>query len=222
MKTNFFEQIAGFSLTGSLQINIHQVEGGTQTVSVMLCAKDPKTTTGKNLPPMLLKGTPQELDEAFFEQISHPVRQTEKLFANAEIYQKELEKAKKQTTDTDKKPTGKLGAPAQNKAVVNTNLFSQPSEEQSGEEQHDDDDDGDDDAILDEQPDNGELLMAKQRLYDEAMQRVNTLNGQMKYAEAIAQLPDPEEYPDKAEDIKNKGEALLKRQELFATLQNEV
>ncbi|MDP9079931.1 MAG: PRTRC system protein E [Bacteroidota bacterium] len=216
MKTNFFELVAGFSLTGNLQINIHQVEGGTQTVSVMLSAKDPKATTGKNLPPMLLKGTPQELDEAFFEQISQPIRLTEKLFANAEAYQKELEKAKKQTADNDKKPTAMPGA--SNKAVANTNLFSQPADEQPNKEQHDDDDD----EILDEQPDNSELLMEKQRLYDEAMQRVTTLNGQMKYAEAIAQLPDPEEYPDKAEEIKNKGEALLKRQELFAVLQKEV
>jgi len=219
MKTNFFELVAGFSLTGNLQINIHQVEGGTQTVSVMLFAKDPKATTGKNLPPMLLKGTPRELDEAFFEQISQPIRQTEKLFANAEAYQKELEKAKKQTTDNDKKATGKPGASAPNKAVVNTNLFSQPAGEQPDDEQHDDDDD---DEKLDEQPDNSELLLEKQRLYDEAMQKVNALNGQMKYAEAIAQLPDPEEYPDKVKEIKNKGEVLLKRQEMFAALQNEI
>jgi hypothetical protein len=54
------------------------------------------------------------------------------------------------------------------------------------------------------------------------MQRVNSLNGQMKYAEAIAQLPEPEEYPDKAEEIKHKGGALLKRQEMFASLQQDV
>ena len=213
MKTNFFELVAGLSIRGNLQINIHQNEGGTQTVSVMLSAKDPKATTGKNLPPMLLKGTPQELDEAFFQQISQPVRQTDKLFANAEAYQKELEKAKKQaTTDKDKK--GTANTPGGAKPKSDGNLFNQQTNEQP--------DDDDFEEPLDEQPDDSEALAEKQRLYDEAMQRVNALNGQMKFAEAIAQLPEPEEYPDKAEDIKNKGEALLRRQEMFASLQQEV
>ena len=213
MKTNFFELVAGLSITGNLQINIHQNEGGTQTVSVMLSAKDPKATTGKNLPPMLLKGTPRELDEAFFQQISQPVRQTDKLFANAEAYQKELEKAKKQaTTDKDKK--GTANTPGGAKPKSDGNLFNQQTNEQP--------DDDDFEEPLDEQPDDSEALAEKQRLYDEAMQRVNALNGQMKFAEAIAQLPEPEEYPDKAEDIKNKGEALLRRQEMFASLQQEV
>ena len=213
MKTNFFELVAGLSITGNLQINIHQNEGGTQTVSVMLSAKDPKATTGKNLPPMLLKGTPQELDEAFFQQISQPVRQTDKLFANAEAYQKELEKAKKQaTTDKDKK--GTANTPGGAKPKSDGNLFNQQTNEQP--------DDDDFEEPLDEQPNDSEALAEKQRLYDEAMQRVNDLNGQMKFAEAIAQLPEPEEYPDKAEEIKNKGEALLRRQEMFASLQQEV
>jgi PRTRC genetic system protein E len=213
MKTNFFELVAGLSISGNLQINIHQNESGTQTVSVMLSAKDPKATTGKNLPPMLLKGTPQELDETFFKYITEPAKQTEKLFVNAEAYQKELEKAKKQaTTDKDKKDTP--GTPANAKPKNDINLFDQQADEQP--------DVDDFEEPLDEQPDDSEALAEKQRLYDEAMQSVNTLNGQMKYAEAFAQLPDPEEYPDKAEEIKNKGEALLKRQELYASLQQEV
>jgi PRTRC genetic system protein E len=213
MKTNFFEQIAGLSISGNLQINIHQNESGTQTVSVMLSAKDPKATAGKNLPPMLLKGTPQELDDTFFKYITEPAKQTEKLFVNAEAYQKELEKVKKQaTTDKDKK--GTPGTPAGTKPKNDGNLFDQQADEQPEED--------DFEEQLHEQQDDSEALAEKQRLYDEAMQRVNTLNGQMKYAEAIAQLPDPEEYPDKVEEIKNKGEALLKRQELYASLQQEV
>ncbi|HTE02466.1 MAG TPA: PRTRC system protein E [Mucilaginibacter sp.] len=212
MKTNFFELVAGLSISGNLQINIHQNESGTQTVSVMLFAKDPKSTAGKTLPPMLLKGSPQELDEAFFRYITEPVKQIEKVFANAEAYQKELDKAKKQaTTDKDKKATA--DTPVAPKAA-DSNLFSSQPEEQPGND--------DFEEPLDEHPDDNERLAEKLHLYDEAMQRVNTLNGQMKYAEAIAQLPDPEEYPDKVEEIKNKGEALLKRQELYASLQQEV
>jgi hypothetical protein len=36
MKTNFFEQVAGLQINGTLQINIQAQEGGTFTVSVLL------------------------------------------------------------------------------------------------------------------------------------------------------------------------------------------
>ena len=208
MKTNFFEQIAGLAITGTLQINIQPHESGTLTVSVMLVNNNPKITTGKNIPPMLLTGSAQELDEAFFNQVGEPVKRTVKLFANADAYRKELDKAgqagKKDKDSKDKSAKG----------TANTNLFTQQPEEQP--------DDDDLDEVPEEQPDDSENLADKQGLYDEAMQRVNTLNGQMKYAEAIVQLPDPEEYPDKVEEIRKKGEALLKRQEMYASLQQDV
>jgi len=207
MKTNFFEQIAGLAIAGTLQINIQPQEGGTLTVSVMLANNNPKITAGKNIPPMLLKGTPQELDEAFFSQVGEPVKQTVKLFANLETYQAELDKAKKQPEKAGSKTTA---TPAKNSA--DNSLFNQPAEE------HENDPDDD----LDEQADETENLAKKQRLYDEAMQRVSQLNADMKYKEAIAQLPDAEEYPDKATEIKTRREQLEKRQELYASLQTEV
>jgi PRTRC genetic system protein E len=206
MKTNFFEQIAGLQINGTLQINIQPQEGGTLIVSVLLANNNPKITAGKNIPPMLLKATAQELDEAFFSQIGEPVRQTVKLFANLEAYQTELDKAKKQT----EKAGGKTATTA--KKTTDNSLFSQPA----GEPENDAEDG------LDEQPDETEHLAEKQRLYDEAMQRVNQLNVDMKYKEAITQLPDTEEYPEKANELKTKRDALQKRQELYASLQTEV
>ena len=206
MKTNFFEQIAGLAINGTLQINIQAQESGTLTVSVMLANSNPKITTGRNIPPMLLKGSAQELDEAFFNQVGEPVKRTAKLFANADAYQKELDKA----GQAGKKDTGKDKSA---KGTTNTNLFTQQPDEHA---------DDDVDEPLDEQPDDSETLVEKQRLYDDAMQRVGELNTQMKYKEAIAQLPDAEEYPDKAEEIKTKREALQKRQELYASLQQDV
>ncbi|MES2278664.1 MAG: PRTRC system protein E [Bacteroidota bacterium] len=203
MKTNFFELIAGLQINGTLQINIQAQEGGTLTVSVLLANNNPKITAGKNIPPMLLKGTIQELDEKFFSEVNEPVKQTVRLFANQEAYQAELDKAKKQP-----EKTGKTTTPTAKKSTDNS-LFSQPAEEPEI--------DGDDD--LDEQSDETEALAEKQRLYDEAMQRVGQLNTDMKYKEALAQLPDAEEYPDKADEIKTKREQLQKRQELYASLQ---
>ncbi len=206
MKTNFFEQVAGLTTNGILQINIQPQESGTLTVSVMLANANPKIATGKNIPPMLLKGSPQELDEAFFNQVGEPMKRTVKLFANLEAYQKELDKAQqagKKDNNKDKSA----------KSTAGNNLFSPQANEQV---------DDDDDEPIDEQPDDTALLAEKQRLYDEAMQRVAQLNTDMKYKEAIAQLPDAEDYPDKAGEIKTKREQLQKRQEVYASLQTEV
>lgn len=207
MKTNFFEQIAGLAITGTLQINIQPQESGTLAVSVMLVNNNPKITTGKNIPPMLLSGSAQELDEAFFNQVGEPVKRTVKLFANADAYQKELDKAGQAgKKDKDSKDKSAKGTP-------NTNLFTQQPDEHT---------DDDLDEPLDEQPDDSETLAEKQRLYDEAMQRVGELNTQMKYKEAIAQLPDAGEYPEKADEINIKRDALQKRQEMYASLQQDV
>jgi len=214
MKTNFFELIAGLSISGNLQINIYQNDTGTQTVSVLLSPKDPKSTTGKNLPPMLFKASPQDLDETFFKYITEPLKQTEKVFINADAYKKELEKTQKQATTTkDSKTTTTPGTIA--KAPEKGNLFSVQPETPF-------DDISDDDEPLDEQPDDTEVLAEKMCLYEDAMQKVNTLNGQMKYAEAIAQLPDPLDYPEKMDEIKSKGEALWKRQEIYMSLQQGI
>jgi PRTRC genetic system protein E len=207
MKTNFFEQIAGLQINGTLQINIQSNDIGTVTVSVLLTNSNPKITQGKNIPPMLLKGTPQELDEQFFGEIVEPVKQTVKLFANLEAYQAEIDKAKKQPEKTNGKP-----APATTKKVADNSLFTQPADEP----------DNDADDELDEQPDETETLAEKQRLYDEAMERVSNLNGQMKYVEALAQLPDEAEYPDKSEELNKKRDALQSRQKMYESLQQEV
>jgi len=204
MKTNFFELIAGLQINGNLQISIQAQEGSTLTVSVLLVNTDPKITTGKNIPPMLLKGTVAELDEKFFTEIGEPVKQTVKLFANAEAYQAELDKAKKQP----EKANAKSATPPAKKAADNS-LFNQPAEPEIEDDE------------VEEIHDECEALAEKQRLYEEAMQRVSQLNADMKYKEAIAQLPDAEEYPDKAGELKTKREQLEKRQALYASLQEE-
>lgn len=205
MKTNFFQQVAGLGFNGNFLLNINQDETGVLTVSAVLKKGNITATAGNQLPPMLFKGTPEELDEGFFEQFAQPVKQTLKLFTNLEAYQAELDKAKKQPDKAGKPSTVDAKKPA------NNSLFNQP---EAPEDEQDDD--------SDEQADETEALAEKQRLFDEAMQRVAELNTQMKYKEAIAQLPDAGEYPDKADELKTKRAQLEKRQELFASLQTEV
>lgn len=204
MKTNFFQQIAGLGFKGNFLLNINQDETGVLTVSAVLKKGNTTATAGNQLPPMLFKGTPEELDEGFFEQFAQPVKQTLKLFTNLEAYQAELDKAKKQPEKAGKTTTANPKKPADN------SLFAQPAEPEEPQDDEVDD--------IDET----ETLLEKQRLFDEAMQRVAELNTQMKYKEAIAQLPDADEYPDKADELKTKRAQLEKRQELFASLQTEV
>jgi len=191
MKTNFFQQIAGLGFRGNFLLNIHQDETGVQTVSVVL--KKDKAIDG--LPPMLFKATADELDEGFFEQLAQPVKQTAGLISNLESYQKELDKAKK-NAKPDKTKTGK---PAEN-----------------GQE---DDDDKDEESNLFNPPeDDKEAKAEKKRLYDEAMERVKTLAQNTKYGEALANLPDVAEYPDKAEAIETKRKTLQAGKEAYDKL----
>jgi len=84
MRTNFFEQMAGLQINGNLQINIQANDIGTLTVAVLLVNANPKITQGKSIPPMLLKGTPQELDEGFFGQIWYtPPKETDLFFSDS-------------------------------------------------------------------------------------------------------------------------------------------
>jgi len=201
MKTNFFEQVAGLGITGTLQINIQANESGILTVSVLLANANPTITAGKNIPPMLLKGSPQELDEAFFGQVGEPVKRAVKLFIDLEAYQAELDKAEKSTKKDKNNNKDKT-------AKTNT-------------DEETDDEDGDNNLFA-PKPDDKETKAEKKRIYDEAMLKVAQLNTDMKYKEALAQLPDAEEYPDKAEEINTKREQLEKRQQLYASLQTEV
>lgn len=190
MKTNFFQQIAGLGFNGNFLLNIHQDEKGEQTVSVIL--KRDKAVNG--LPPMLFKATAEEFDEQFFDKLTEPVKQTAGLISNLETYQKELDKAKK-NAKPDKSKTNK---PADN-------------------EQEDDDKDDENDLFTPSEDDK-QAKAEKKKLYDEAMDRVKELAQQTKYAEALSNLPDVADYPDKAEAIEAKRKALEQGKAMYDKL----
>ena len=195
MTTNFFQQIAGLGFNGNFLLNIHRDETGIQTVSVVLKKDNVMATAGKSLTPMLFKATAQELDEGFFEQLSEPVKQTAGLISNLEAYQKEVEKAKK-TVKPEKDKTTKATAT----------------------EQDDDDAEEDNNNLFTPKADDKEAKADKKRLYDEAMENVKVLAQNTKYAEALANLPDVSDYPDKAEAIEAKRKTLQAGKEAYDKL----
>ncbi len=97
MTTNFFQSIADMQVQGGWNIIIARGEADTLIVSVLLTNDKAGDDASKLIPPMLLKGTPQELDEGFFAAIASPVKETSGLFANMEQYAKQLAEAKKQS-----------------------------------------------------------------------------------------------------------------------------
>ncbi|WP_062053035.1 PRTRC system protein E [Aquimarina longa] len=97
MNTNFFNQIAQLNIEGNLQINIQKTAEHTQIVSVLLQNENCGDTAKNNIPPLILKGTADDLDNGFFENISQPLEQTSALMLNMEAYLKAQELAKKQS-----------------------------------------------------------------------------------------------------------------------------
>lgn len=97
MSTNFFRGIQAVQQTADWTINIKQQDNGIMTVSVMLHSDKVGDKAAQTVPPMLFKGTAEELDKGFFEVMRTPAQQTVALFANMEQYQKQLEAVKLQS-----------------------------------------------------------------------------------------------------------------------------
>jgi len=94
MATNFFKGLEHLFPGGDWIINIKAEQDGIKTVSVLPVSAKVEDTSVKTLPPMVLKGTPAELDNGFFEAIKTPVEKTIGLFNNLAGYEQALEKAK--------------------------------------------------------------------------------------------------------------------------------
>ncbi|PWN64121.1 PRTRC system protein E [Chryseobacterium viscerum] len=95
MNTYFFNQIAQMNITGDLQITIGQGTENNWIVSILLqneqCGDDAKHL----IPPLTLRGTPEELDNGFFENITAPLQSASGLMVSMEAFMKQLEETKK-------------------------------------------------------------------------------------------------------------------------------
>lgn len=94
METNFFKSILALQVAGNWKINIAKEDTDRLIVSVLFFNDSIGDDARKKVPPILLKGTAEELDSGFFEAIAEPVKNTAQLFANMEHFLKEKEQAK--------------------------------------------------------------------------------------------------------------------------------
>lgn len=94
MNTDFFKNLAGLNVPGNWKISIQTSDNIQFTVSALFLANACGDNASKTIPPMLLKGTTDELDEGFFDAIVAPIQETAGLYTNMEAYLKEVERAR--------------------------------------------------------------------------------------------------------------------------------
>jgi len=176
--TNFFSQVAALDFKGCLNLTLHK-DGESLTVSVLVQDDACGDTAKKRIPPLILKGTAQELGEGFFPAIAKPVQATSQLLANMEQFLKGQEEARKNSA-MEKKKTEKADKPATE-------------------------------------------VSPKEKKFLEAMKQVEALEAEGKFKEAWCKVPQPSEYPDKAEQLRKRRESLKAQfaPDLFGAAQPE-
>lgn len=109
MTTNFFSMIQSLNVQGDWKISIAKEEAGKLIISVLFFNEKTGDDARKIVPPMVFKGTAEEIDNGFFDAISNPVKKADQLFTNMEQYLKQLEQAQiqskmeKEKSDKEKK-----------------------------------------------------------------------------------------------------------------------
>lgn len=97
MNANFFHQIAQLQITGNLQLTIAKGAENNLIVSVMLQNEQCGDNAKNIIPPLNLRGTAEELDNGFFENITKPIQTASGLMVDMEAFMKQLEETKKQS-----------------------------------------------------------------------------------------------------------------------------
>ena len=100
----FFQSIYQMITAGTdLNINIRKVDNSL-SVAVMPRRNSLKEDTRQNMVPLVVNGTPAELDMGFLQTILQPIQKVQGLLVNAENFEKQAEKATAQAKSS-KAPT---------------------------------------------------------------------------------------------------------------------
>jgi len=97
MNTNFFSLVAGLDITGDLHLTISKGANNSLIVSLLLRNEQCGDNAKELIPPLNLRGTTEELDNGFFDNITAPLKSASGLMVNMEAFLKQMEEAKKQS-----------------------------------------------------------------------------------------------------------------------------
>ncbi len=178
MNANFFNQIAQMGITGDLQLTISKGIENTLIVSIMLQNEQCGDNAKQLIPPLNLRGTVEELDEGFFQQITTPLQTASGLMVNMGAFMKQLEVAKKQSA-----------------------MEKEKSDTQKKEQE------------------------AKDKKFKDGMVKADELEKEGKFREAWMKVPEINDYPEKADEIRKRKSELSNQFSstgLFATEQPTV
>lgn len=103
MQANFFQQLGSLQIEGDWKISIKSGAHNRMIVTVLLTSEKVADAAKKLIPPLLLKGTAEELDKEFFETIKMPMQKTAGLLLNMAEYEKAIDKAKAESKMTQGK-----------------------------------------------------------------------------------------------------------------------
>ena len=103
MQTNFFSVLNTLALNGTLRINIQRQTSGTMIVSVLLVDDSVKDKALQFIPPLVISGDEEKLDEGFFTAITTPLQQTSSLITNMNAYEAAQTKAQKESKESKDK-----------------------------------------------------------------------------------------------------------------------
>lgn len=104
MKTNFFSQLANIENPLKLSITVTIDKDQNATVTLLPLNSDNGDSATKKITPLNLCGTLEELDNAFFQTVAEPIKQTTTFFANTNEYLANKAEAEKNSqAEKDKK-----------------------------------------------------------------------------------------------------------------------
>lgn len=161
---NFFQSIIALQVAGDWKITIAKEGTDRLIVSVLFYNEAIADDARKIIPPILLKGTAEELDGGFFSAIEQPVKETAALFLNMEQFLRQKEEAKKQS-QMEKDKAEKI------------------------EKEH----------------------KEKQKRYEEALKKAAELEAEGKYRDAWMKVPDPADFPEQAETLRQRKSELAQQ-----------
>jgi PRTRC genetic system protein E len=191
MTTNFFKNITDLNVSGNWKFTINGDDNGILTVSALFTPIENGDSASKLVPPLLLRGTADELDAGFFETIQQPVQEASGLFHNMDNYVKGLEEAKKQSKMEQDKKAQEIKAKALTKTGASTDGIEVTSEPKVSKED-------------------------KRKSYEDVMKKISDLNDACKYEEALTLLPSVTDYPEKQSELGKKKADLERKQQQYA------
>ena len=161
MDTNFFKYIAQLDIVGTLNLSITK---GTEDKIIVSLLVDNKACGDKAkslIPPLILKGTAEELDNDFFTTIVKPIEDTSGLMVDMEKYIKSQEIAKRQSQ-----------------------MEKEKAEKEKKEKEK------------------------REKKYKELKEKAEELAEQGKPRDAWTAYPNPDEYPEHADEIRTRRKEL--------------